>query len=60
MGGLTLQRLPWMCLVDVLPWAQNQRVLSEVVGFHTENTFYFLSSALKRAKRSSSALPATF
>lgn len=51
-----------MCLVDVLPGAQNQRVLSEVVGFYTENTFYFLSSALKRAKLSSSALPqaATF
>lgn len=46
-----------MCLVDVLPGAQNQRV-----GFYTEDTFYFLSSALKRAKLSSSALPqaATF
>lgn len=57
MGGLALQRLPWMCLVDVLPGAQNQRV-----GFYTEDTFYFLSSALKCAKLSSSALPqaATF
>lgn len=48
-----------MCLVDVLLWSQNQQVLSEVVGLYAENTFYFLSSDLERAKLSFSALPQT-